>query len=145
MRSGGDGGHGHARCQAIERSANPPPPPPCAEAAPHRATSNTITNFTLPSAVQGKQSKWPPLLCVTFFEAIFGWTTRESSTRRFQLFKKVSTSGGQTVRAWPPVLLKIYLKKAIILFQGHQSINFVTFSQCRIVPVVIHSATHSSV
>ena len=38
------------------------------------------------------------------------------------------------LRAWPPVLLKIYLKKAIILFQGHQSINFVTFSHCRIGP-----------
>jgi hypothetical protein len=36
------------------------------------------------------------------------------------------------IRARPPVLLKICLKKAIIFFQRHQSINFVTFSHGRI-------------
>jgi hypothetical protein len=38
----------------------------------------------------------------------------------------------QDIRAWPPVWLKICLKKAIIFFQRHQSINFVTFSHRRI-------------
>ena len=40
------------------------------------------------------------------------------------------------LRARPPVLLKICLKKAIIFFQRHQPANFVTFSQSRIGPLM---------
>jgi hypothetical protein len=52
---------------------------------------------------------------------------REAAARSVRI-----TPPGMRLRARPPVLLKISLKKAIIFFQRHQSINFVTFSHRRI-------------